>query len=71
MPRNIKKFIKDNKWYLADVAVYSTVAIVTYTTICRAFGYEMNKPYQYDENYFYVKKLSGKVLRAEMFPTKK
>lgn len=66
--KKFKDYVKKNKFLIIESAVLATVAVTTYTFVCGKLGYAMTKPYHHDEEYFYVKTISGKFLRSEKFP---
>lgn len=61
----VKKWIKDHKEPLINGAFAATISIVTYTFVCGKMGYCMNKPDHYDDQFFYVKTITGKVMGAK------
>lgn len=65
MKNKIKKFVTDNKYELTLVTTAAASTLAVYTTVCYLRGYSMVRPYQYDEDYFYVKTITGKILKSE------
>lgn len=64
MKNRIKNYLNDNKEEIVRDAALVTLTLITYTITCKRLGYHMTTPSHYDDNYFYVRTLSGKILRS-------
>lgn len=69
MKNKIKTLVKKNKYEIIEATVMTITVIAGYTFVCNKAGYRMVTPHSYDESYFYVKTLSGKILRSAIIPT--
>lgn len=59
----IKKFVKDNKKPLAEIAGFAILdlcVIAAYTMVCNSYGYKMTKPLTQIDGVPYVKDIFGK-----------
>jgi hypothetical protein len=63
MHSRIKKFVKDNKKNLLEIAGFAVMdlcVVAIYTHGCKAYGYRMVKPSREVEGAFYLRDLLGK-----------
>ena len=60
----IKKFCKKHDVVLLAAAAGAVWGVVGYTVVCRKFGYNMMKPFEYDDvnSVFYLKAVGGRKL---------